>query len=97
MRSLIHAQQDAAVRENRAGSAITPANYEVKLLGEEQQQGRVCYVLKLQPKRRDKYLIDGKIWVDKQEFAIVILEGEPTRSLSLCVIRAHLVREYQKR
>ena len=67
------------------------------LLGEEQQWGRECRVLKLQPKRLDKRLIDGKIWVDKQEFAIVILEGEPTRSLSLCVIRAHLVREYQKR
>jgi hypothetical protein len=95
-RSLIRAEQDAAGRENRATSAITSANYEAKLLGDEQQQGHDCYVLKLQPKRRDKYLIDGKIWVDKQDFAIVRLEGEPARSLSFWVARAHLVREYQK-
>ena len=94
--SLLRAEQDAAVREARAISAIAPANYEASLLGEEPQQGRDCYVLKLQPKRRDKYLIDGKIWVDKQDFAIVKLEGEPARSLSLWVVKAHLVREYQK-
>lgn len=94
--SLLRAEQDAAGRENRAMSAITPANYEVTLLGDEHQRGHECYILKLQPKRRDKYLIDGRIWVDKQDFAIVKLEGEPARSLSLWVTRAHLVREYQK-
>ena len=95
-RSLIRSEQEAAGGKSKAASAITTANYESKLLGDEQQQARDCYVLELHPKRRDKFLIDGKIWVDKQDFAIVKLEGEPARSLSMWVTRAHLVREYQK-
>lgn len=76
--------------------SVLLTNYEAKLLGEEHDQGRDCYLLELHPKRRDKFLIEGKIWVDRQDFAIVKLEGEPAKSLSFWVTRAHLVREYQK-
>ena len=95
-RSLIHAEQEAASEKRKSESAISSVNYEAKLIGEEQSQGRDCYLLGLHPKRRDKFLIDGKIWVDKQDFAIVKLEGEPAKSFSLWVKQAHLVREYQR-
>jgi hypothetical protein len=95
-RSLIHAEEEAASEKRRAESAISSANYEVKLIGQERSQGRDCYLLELRPKRRDKFLIDGKIWVDKEDFAIVKLAGEPAKSLSFWVTQAHLVREYQK-
>ncbi|PYV42683.1 MAG: hypothetical protein DMG06_13220 [Acidobacteria bacterium] len=94
--ALIRAEQDAAAGKNKTASAITSANYETRLLGDAQYQNRDCYVLELHPKRRDKFLIEGKIWVDKQDLAIVKLEGEPSKSLSFWVIRVHLVREYQK-
>jgi outer membrane lipoprotein-sorting protein len=95
-RSLIRAEQEAASEKRKAESAIGSANYEAKLIGQERSQGRDCYLLELHPKRRDKFLIDGKIWVDKEDFAIVKLAGEPAKSLSFWVTQAHLVREYQK-
>jgi len=95
-RALIRAEQETAAGKNKTASAIVSANYETKLLGETQYQNHDCYLLELYPKRRDKVLLEGKIWVDKQDFAIVKLEGEPSKSLSLWVTRAHLVREYQK-
>ena len=95
-RSLIHAEQEAASEKRKTESAISSTNYEVTLIGQERTQGRDCYLLELHPKRRDKFLIDGKIWVDKEDFAIVKLAGEPAKSLSFWVTQAHLVREYQK-
>lgn len=95
-RSLIHAEEEAASEKRRTESAISSANYEVKLIGQERSQGRDCYLLELHPKRRDKFLIDGKIWVDKEDFAIVKLAGEPAKSFSFWVTQAHLVREYKK-
>ena len=95
-RSLIHAEEEAASEKRKTESAISSANYEARLVGQERSQGRDCYLLELHPKRRDKFLIDGKIWVDKEDFAIVRLAGEPAKSLSFWVTQARLVREYQK-
>jgi hypothetical protein len=95
-RTLIHAEEEAASEKKKTESAISSANYETKLIGQEQSQGRDCYLLELHPKRRDTFLIDGKIWVDKEDFAIVKLAGEPAKSFSFWVTQAYLVREYQK-
>ena len=95
-RTLIHAEEEAASEKKRTESAISSANYETKLIGQERSQGRDCYLLELHAKRRDRFLIDGKIWVDKEDYAIVKLAGEPAKSLSFWVTQAHLVREYQK-
>jgi len=95
-RSLIHAEEEAASEKKRTESAISSANYETKLIGQERSQGRDCYLLELHAKRRDRFLIDGKIWVDKEDFAIVKLAGEPAKSFSFWVTQAYLVREYQK-
>jgi hypothetical protein len=47
-------------------------------------------------KRADKYLFDGKLWVDEQDFAVVKIEGGPAANLSFWIRRAEFVREYQR-
>lgn len=93
---LMEAEAEAARGRDKANSAITPANYQARLLGSESLSGRECYVLALVPRRRDKYLFTGKAWIDKEDFAIARLEGEPSRSPSFWVVRAPFVREYQR-
>jgi hypothetical protein len=95
-KGLMSAEQEAAAGKDKADSAITSANYDVRLVGTDSQRGRDCYVIALTPKRRDKYLFVGKAWIDTQDFAIARLEGEPARSPSFWVIRAPFVREYQR-
>ena len=48
------------------------------------------------PKRKDKYLFEGKIWIDAQDYAVVRIEGHPAKRLSFWIERANLVREYQR-
>jgi hypothetical protein len=93
---LMNAEQEAASGADKAGSALTPANYEVRLVGEDRCQGRECYVLALRPRRDDKYLLNGKVWIDKGDLAIAKIEGDPVRSPSFWVEHPHFVREYQR-
>jgi hypothetical protein len=85
----------AAGREHH-DSAITPANYTLELLGEEQMDGRRCFVERAIPKRMDKYLFVGKVWIDAVDYAVVRIEGHPAANLSFWIKRADFVREYQK-
>ena len=93
---LMEAETEAAGGRDKTSSAITPTNYEAQLLGSDSLSGRECYVLSLVPRRRDKYLFIGKAWIDKEDFAIARLEGEPAKSPSFWVVRAPFVREYQR-
>lgn len=87
--------------ENTAGkqhhdSAITPANYSLDLLGEQKIGPYRCFVAQAMPKRSDKYLFEGKIWIDAQDYAVVRIEGHPAKKLSFWLQRADFVRQYQK-
>ena len=41
-----------------------------------------CYVPRATPKRVDKYLFPGKVWIDSQDLAVVRIEGHPAANLS---------------
>ena len=55
-----------------------------------------CFVARAIPKRRDKYLFEGKVWIDADDFAVVRTEGHPAKKLSFWIQRADFVRQYQK-
>ncbi|HLK52036.1 MAG TPA: hypothetical protein VKU42_01195 [Candidatus Angelobacter sp.] len=57
-------------------------NYDFQLLGEEPVDGRRCYLLGLNPKREEKDLLRGKIWVDAETYNIRRIEGSPMKSPS---------------
>ena len=60
----------------------TTANYDFSMVGEEELDGNSCYVIELSPKRRDKTLLRGNIWIDAQTFRIRRMEAEPAKSPS---------------
>ncbi len=93
---LIASEIKAAAGKDRHDSAITPANYTLELIGEETVGAYRCYVLRAIPKRVDKYLFEGKVWVDQQDFAVVRIEGRPAAKLSFWIKRAEFIREYGK-
>jgi len=93
---LIASEIEAASGKQHHDSSITPANYSLHLLGEQQVGPYQCFIAQAVPKRLDKYLFEGKIWIDIQDFAIVRIEGHPAKKLSFWIERADFVREYQK-
>jgi hypothetical protein len=48
------------------------------------------------PNRKDKYLFEGKLWIDAEDYSVVRIEGHPAKQLSFWIERADFVRQYQK-
>jgi outer membrane lipoprotein-sorting protein len=93
---LMESEVDAAAGKEHHDSSITPANYVFQLAGQEDMDGHHCFVVDATPKRRDKYLFEGKVWIDSTDFAIVRIAGHPAKNLSFWVARADFVRQYEK-
>jgi hypothetical protein len=55
-----------------------------------------CFVAQAVPKRKDKYLFEGKLWIDVDDYAVVRIVGHPAKKLSFWIERADFVRQYQK-
>jgi hypothetical protein len=93
---LISSEIEAASGKTLEESAITPANYTFEILGEEYVGPNRCFVAWASPKRPDKYLFEGKVWIDAEEFAIVRVAGHPARKLSFWIDQVNFVREFER-
>lgn len=83
--------REAAIAKHRESSDISPDNYTFRFLRETIASGQPCYVLQLLPKRKDKNLLRGTIWVDANTSRIHRLEGEPEKNPSWWVRDVHIV------
>ena len=93
---LIASEIETAAGKQHHDSAISPANYTLQPLGEQQVGPYQCFVALAIPKRKDKYLFEGKVWIDVDDYAVVRIEGHPAKKLSFWIDRADFVRQYQK-
>jgi len=93
---LIQSEGETSAGREHHNSAITTTNYTFLLVGEEEAGAYHCFVLEATPKRKDKYLFEGKIWIDAEDFAIVKIAGHPAKKPSFWINRADFVRQYQK-
>lgn len=96
LKPLIASEIETAAGKEHRDSSIGPGNYTLRLLGEQQVAGHHCFVAQAVPKRTDKYLFEGKVWIDVEDYAIVRIEGRPAKKLSFWIQRADFVRQYQK-
>jgi hypothetical protein len=93
---LIESEVSTAIGQEHRDSSITPANYRFRVLGEEDLGAHHCFVVQALPRRKDKYLFEGRIWIDSIAFAIVKIAGHPAKNPSLWITRADFVREYEE-
>ena len=93
---LIESETSAAVGKEHQDSSITPANYTFHALGKADAGVHHCFLVKAVPKRPDKYLFEGQIWIDDREFAVVRISGRPAKKLSFWITQADFVRQYEK-
>jgi hypothetical protein len=96
LKPLISSEIETAAGKQHHDSAISPANYSLDPLGEQQVGPYHCFVAQAVPKRKDKYLFEGKLWIDVDDYAVVRIEGHPAKKLSFWIERADFVRQYQK-
>lgn len=93
---LLQSEGETSSGREHHNSAITPANYTFTLAGEDEVGPYDCFVFAVTPRRKDKYLFEGKIWIAADDFAIVRIAGQPAKKPSFWINRADFVREYQR-
>jgi hypothetical protein len=93
---LINSESEASSGREHRDSSITPLNYSFRYLGEEDLDGHSCYVVYATPKRLDKYLFEGTVWIDSRDFAVAKIDGHPAKNPSFWIKRVNWVRRYGK-
>jgi len=96
LKKLLAAETEAQDAEMQRHSALTDENYRFTLVGSESKPSGMTYVLEVEPRRKDKFLYRGRIWVDAIDFAVVRVEAEPAKNPSFWTKRAEIVQVYKK-
>jgi hypothetical protein len=90
IRGVLDHEMAATSSENQARIALTRRNYDFAYLGETVMGGHPCYRLGLNPKRSEKQLIAGEVWIDKQTLFVRQIEGEVAKSPSWWLKSVHV-------
>ena len=96
LRKMLESESQTSGPEARAKTRLCPDNYEFLMVGRENVANRAAYAIEVTPKRRDKYLFAGRIWVDAEDYALVRADGNPAKNPSFWTKRVHFVHTYQK-
>ena len=96
LRKMLESETETSSPDVRTKTRITADNYEFAMAASAVVEGRPAYAIDLFPKRSDKYLFKGRIWVDAQDYALLRAEGEPARNPSFWTRHVYFVQQYRK-
>jgi hypothetical protein len=89
-------------QENKSFLEEMPSAFDFQLVGEEIADGRSVYVLQVTPHpgyhAHGKYgkmfsKVEGKLWIDKQDFGWIKVDGRVTQSFSMGLFVARVQRD----
>ena len=96
LRKMLESEAETSRPEMRSRVSLNSKNYDFEFIGTEAVANRAAYVLEVEPKRKEKYLFQGHIWVDAEDYALVRAEGTPAKNPSFWTKSTHFVQTYQK-
>jgi negative regulator of sigma E activity len=96
LHKMLESETETSRPEIRIKTRICPDNYDFQMAGPETVDGRTAYQITVTPKRHDKYLFEGRIWVDTEDFAIIRADGSPAKNPSFWTKHVQFVHTYQK-
>ena len=96
LRKMLESEAETSRPEERAKSRLSPDNYEFQIVKREGVGDRAAYAIDVTPKRQEKTLFRGRIWVDAEDYALVRADGNPSKNPSFWTKSVHFVHIYQK-
>jgi hypothetical protein len=95
---LLESEQEAVTDQNRMATALTLQNYDFALAGCEKQKGNGAemFVLDVKPRSRNKFLYEGRIWVDGEDFAVTRIDAVPVKNPSFWIKQTEVEHTYTK-
>jgi hypothetical protein len=96
LHKMLETETETSRPEMHAKAILTLENYHFEVIGTEPVDDRTAYVLEVSPKRKEKYLFRGRIWVDVEDYALMRAEGNPAKNPSFWTKSTHFVQIYRK-
>jgi hypothetical protein len=96
LRKMLESETETSQPQVRPSTSVSPENYRFQMLASEFLEARPVYVIQVLPKREDKYLFEGRIWIDAEDFAVTRVEGKPAKNPSFWARSVHFVQQYHK-
>lgn len=96
LRKMLESESETSQPQVRERTSISPDNYSFQLIGSDSLESRPVFIIEVLPKREDKYLFEGRIWVDAEDFALVRAEGKPAKNPSFWTHSVNFVQVYHK-
>ncbi|MGB8324212.1 MAG: hypothetical protein WCE52_14735 [Candidatus Acidiferrum sp.] len=96
LRKMLESETETSRPQIRPRASLTPENYRFEMLGSDLLEARPAYVIQVLPSREDKYLFEGRIWIDTEDFAVVRVEGKPAKNPSFWTHSVNFVQVYHK-
>ena len=93
---ILEAENETRAKKDKQQVDIIPANYTFAFVEAEDCNGRPCYRMRISPRRREKYALDGEIWIDSEDYSIVRIHGAPAKRPSLWTLKTEIDRRYKK-
>ena len=97
-KKLLESEQEALWEDNQKGTALNTQNYDFTLLAFEPATPThpSRYVMQIEPRKKNKFLYRGRIWIDGQDFAVVKIRAEPAKSPSFWTKHSEIEHSYEK-
>lgn len=92
---ILEAEEEAGQQPKEV--SITPENYRFHFEKMEVWEGRESYVFAITPFRKSKYLIHGRIWLDRNDLEIARIVGSPAKRPSFWTSSVKIEKAYCKR
>ena len=96
LRKMLESETETSRPSMRPGTLLSPDNYTFSLVNTDVVEAQPTYVIDVAPKRKDKYLFRGRIWVNGIDYAVMRCEGSPARNPSFWTHKVHFVHQYRK-
>ena len=96
LQKMLESEEETSKPTIRPMTRLTADNYTFQMVKTDVIDGRLTYVIDVTPKRHDKYSIEGRVWIDGQDFATVRVEGKPAKNPSFWTKSIHFVQQYKK-
>jgi hypothetical protein len=95
-KKLLQSEKEALEAENLRRTALNEENYVFTLVGYEITSAGSMYILSVEPRRKDKFLYSGRIWVDGEDFAVVRIRADPAKNPSFWTRSTRIEHRYVK-
>jgi len=90
---IILAESELSAKDN---ADMIPENYQFTLIGPDACEGRRCWHMAVKPKRSEKYLVNGDVWLDAEDYAVSRIHGIPSKRVSLWISHAEIDWHFQR-